>query len=123
MLGVHWQHFCGTLVMIALSWFEFIFLVIPFTRMPYLLVAALGLCTLNVVLAISVAISDPGIQPRLLFRKDKSASVNLIRKDAAALQYQFCKLCNIWRPARARHCKYCDNCVDVFDHHCPVRLH
>jgi palmitoyltransferase ZDHHC9/14/18 len=120
MLGVHWQHFCGTLLMIVLSWTAFIILVIPFAHIPYLLVVAVGLCSLNIVLAVSVAVSDPGIQPRLLFRKDKSASINLIRKDAAALQTQFCKICNIWRPSRARHCKYCDNCVDVFDHHCPV---
>ncbi|KAI8888132.1 zf-DHHC-domain-containing protein [Backusella circina FSU 941] len=32
---------------------------------------------------------------------------------------RFCKTCNVYKPPRSHHCRYCRRCVLKMDHHCP----
>ena len=38
--------------------------------------------------------------------------------DISFYRARYCSTCKIMRPPQASHCKYCDNCVKKFDHHC-----
>eukprot|EP00038_Savillea_parva_P025980 m.50507 g.50507 ORF g.50507 m.50507 type:complete len:311 (+) comp7241_c0_seq2:195-1127(+) len=73
--------------------------------------------------------SDPGIIPRastaegnnLLPRtEDGQRQFNReVQVKSVTHILKYCNTCNLYRPPRASHCRWCDNCVDGFDHHCP----
>eukprot|EP01084_Bolivina_argentea_P029888 55452_1 len=77
-------------------------------------VIGLLLCALVLGFLCRASLTDPGFIPRdkLPIPTDSDA---MIRSDGS----KFCDTCLIWRPPRAKHCRYCDSCVQKFDHHCP----
>ncbi|KAJ1950720.1 Eukaryotic peptide chain release factor GTP-binding subunit [Linderina macrospora] len=56
----------------------------------------------------------PASDPYLMF----PPTTKLVSVNKVAVRLKYCETCKIYRPPRASHCKYCDNCVENEDHHC-----
>lgn len=73
---------------------------------------------------LNVSLSEPGyllrnenyfkaITTKLQFKPVIKVVINGIVK-----KLKFCDTCILYRPPKTSHCKYCNNCVSSFDHHC-----
>ena len=107
--GVSIYQFSLSLLMIILTWFGFIALVCPFAESYWHILIALCMLWINIILMLATTFTEPGILPRSL-NPTKLAELN-----------DYCQVCMIEKDSRTKHCRYCDNCVVGFDHHCPVR--
>jgi hypothetical protein len=143
--GVHSTQLIQTTCMITFTWIFYVAVIAPFTAQNQSVntLIALVFLVLNMSLLIATATTDPGIVPRkplprslllslsvqggagggpVEYHEARRRYEDLQRALAAKKGLQFCATCKIARPPRARHCKHCDNCVMVFDHHCPVSM-
>ena len=83
-------------------------------KFPIITIVAIIILFAVIFFLSRASLMDPGFIPRgkLSIPSDSDA---MVRSDGS----KFCDTCLIWRPPRAKHCRYCDSCVQKFDHHCP----
>ena len=42
-----------------------------------------------------------------------------IVKEKEKEEIRFCTPCKLYQPYRTKHCRECQKCVALYDHHCP----
>jgi hypothetical protein len=108
----HVSNLMVSIFLILTTWLLFLFGVCPFDGVPsQLSLAGLWMAAINISLLVVTFCTEPGIVAH------NSTTANQNNKQLDLLE--FCQVCLIQRPMRARHCKFCNQCVQVFDHHCP----
>jgi palmitoyltransferase ZDHHC9/14/18 len=114
MLGAHDKHLLVTLALIVSFDAVFLGVIVPLLEIPLLFFIGLFIFVGNIIFLFLTAFTEPGIIPR----RPPSKLFESLSQDIRD-KVQYCHTCRIIRPPRAKHCRYCDNCVEVFDHHCP----
>ena len=112
MMGVHSKHLMLTTILLLGTNGLFLFLLVPLLDRPVLFHVGAIIAILNLLFLFLTAFTEPGIIPR----RPPSKLLENMSADARE-KMQYCHTCRIVRPPRAKHCRYCDNCVEVFDHH------
>lgn len=117
MFGPNFTHMCLTNCLVIASWSGSIFLLLPQLQIKSLwltVVTPLVLLFLNEAFLLSAAMTDPGFLP-----PDTKVSDIDHKENMALFRTNYCSICRIVKPPRARHCRICGMCVLAVDHHCP----
>jgi hypothetical protein len=122
-------HLCVTAALCLTLWCSIFFLILPF--LPVISSANPGwggaaciwkfwmplfLFLLNEVLLLLTALVEPGIVPHC---QPQLVTLSLAQELRVYSRTTFCSVCQVVRPPRSRHCRYCGCCVAELDHHCP----
>ena len=137
------QFFCQGYLMFGPKGLNKILLILPMITIPFILsllfsvminnnltlviILSLVLCLIfiiTIILLFEVSLSEPGY----LLRNEnyfKAITTKLqfkpfitIVRNGVVKKIKFCDTCILYRPPKTSHCKYCNNCVSCFDHHC-----
>lgn len=81
-------------------------------QLPDIIVALLAVVSATLLLCTSL--TNPGILPKN--NLPPSLSNSAAKDYCTTLPY--CMTCHIYRPSQSGHCRRCNNCVALFDHHC-----
>jgi hypothetical protein len=117
MTGSHPYQLLISFLLILVTSVTFFLIIIPFIqeRFYYEIFFFLNYC--NYLFLFMTAFTEPGIYPK----RQYSANDIFQLKYSTILKDSYCLTCGILHSSRSKHCRYCNNCVEVFDHHCPVR--
>ncbi|CAH0482591.1 unnamed protein product [Peronospora belbahrii] len=68
-----------------------------------------------------VVFTDPGYVTPLVVQYIQDATQDAMEEGGIKRQpiMDLCRRCNLLKPFRAHHCRFCDRCVLRMDHHCP----
>lgn len=127
LVGPEWRYLVATIFLITTGSLIFVFYTnhIEAGRIFVSIFACASLCCL-----LTCGFSDPGVilrqpplPPNAMPRRSQWREQEYVNRRGGVgrvqVELKWCYSCNIYRPHRAVHCRYCDVCILRRDHHCP----